>query len=200
MSVSGAPATRRPDPAPVTADGGAGVGVVRWVARVLAWTVILGCLLALAVAVLLPRIGGGTPYTVLTGSMRPHLPPGTLVVVRPADPGDIGVGTVVTYQLRSGEPQVVTHRVVAVRSNLEGEIEFQTQGDDNDVPDEAWVRPEQVRGALWYSVPYLGRVNTLVTGHQRQLLVYVVAGGLAVYAGAMFAGACRDRTRRRRTR
>ena len=99
----------------------------------------------------------------------------------------------------SGEPTVVTHRVVAVRQSLSGEAEFQTQGDANDVPDEKWVRPEQVRGELWYAVPQLGRLNNVLNGDQRQVLVYVAAAGLGLYALAMFLGAGRDRTRRRRS-
>lgn len=198
MSITATHAAHRADPAASSASEDEGDGVVRWVARVLAWTVILGALAVLAIAVVVPRIGGATPYTVLTGSMRPHLPPGTLVVAKPVDPSEIGIGTVVTYQLRSGEPQVVTHRVVAIRSNLKGETEFQTQGDANSIPDEAWVRPEQIRGRLWYAVPYLGRVNALLSGHERQLLVYGAAGGLVLYALTMFLGAGRDRTRRRR--
>ena len=63
--------------------------VATWTVRVAAWTVILGVAAVLAVAVLVPRVGGATPYTVLTGSMAPTYPPGSLVVVRPVDPESI---------------------------------------------------------------------------------------------------------------
>ncbi len=52
-----------------------------------------------------------------------------------------------------------------------------------------------MRGKLWYAAPYLGRVNTLLSGDQRQLAVYGFAGVLVLYAGAMFAGAVRERRR-----
>ena len=84
-----------------------------WCRRLAAWLVVGASLAALVVGVLLPRMAGATPYTVLTGSMTPNLPPGTLVVVRPVDAGTIGTDSVITYQLASGEPEVVTHRVVA---------------------------------------------------------------------------------------
>lgn len=195
MSTTGIVTTHRAD---AVASGDERDGVARWIVRILAWTVILGCVLVLAAAVLVPRVAGATPYTILTGSMKPDFPPGTLVVVRPVDTADIHVGSVVTYQLRSGEPEVVTHRVVDVGVNLEGETRFETRGDANSVSDPELVRPEQVRGTLWYSVPHLGRVNTILDGHERQLLVYGAAGLLALYAGAMFAGAGRDRVVRSR--
>jgi len=170
---------------------------LRWPGQVLAWLVILGIGAILVVAVLVPRIAGATPYTVLTGSMEPHLGPGTLVVVKSVDPDEIGVGSVITYQLESGKAAVVTHRVVAQGVNGDGEIIFQTQGDANDTPDAAWVRPVQIKGELWYSVPYLGRVNNVLNGEQRQLAVLLVGSLLLVYAAFQFTSAVRDRVRPR---
>lgn len=173
-------------------------GVLGFVGQVLAWAVILLAGTAIVLAVLLPRLGGATPYTVLTGSMRPHYPPGTLVVARPIDPEKLMVGDVVTYQLRSGEPEVVTHRIVQIATTLDGQRTFQTQGDANNVADKAWVLPVQVRGKLWYAVPFLGRLNIVFTGPEHQWLVYAVAALLAGYALVMFAAAARDRLRRTR--
>ncbi|MDO9457445.1 signal peptidase I [Nocardioides sp.] len=194
MSTVGVTAHRRTEPAPrVPAP-------VRWVGGVLLWAAILGCLSALVVGVLVPRLAGATPYTILTGSMVPHYPPGTLVVDKPVDPEDIAIGTVVTYQLHSGEPTVVTHRVVAVNTDLTGKVTFTTQGDANEAPDAKPVIPEQIRGQLWYAVPYLGYANNWLTGHQRQTLVYLVAGSLGLYALSMFVGSLRDRRRTSSTR
>jgi signal peptidase len=165
-----------------------------WLGQLLAWMVILAVTTMLVVTVGIPRIAGATPYTVLTGSMSPGMPPGTLVVVRPAD--QIGIGEVVTYQLESGKPAVVTHRVVSVAPGADGKTMFQTQGDANDVPDESWVSEDQIRGVRWYSVPFLGHVNNLLTGKERQMAVYAVAALLLGYAGAMLAGSLRDRRRR----
>lgn len=167
--------------------------MVGWLGRVLAWLVILGICAVLLVAVLIPRFAGATPYAVLTGSMSPDMPPGTLVVVKPIDPMQIGVGDVITYQLESGVPTVVTHRVVAQGLNAEGQPVFQTQGDANDDPDRLWVMPVQVRGVKWYSVPYLGRVNNALNGSERQMAVYVVAALLLGYAAYLFVSAARDR-------
>lgn len=164
-------------------------------ARVLAWVVILAATVALCAAVLVPRVAGATPYAVLTGSMRPDLPPGELVVVRPVAEKDLAIGAVVTYQLVSGEPAVVTHRVVAVGYDGRGDLRLRTQGDANEVPDAAWVRPEQVRGELWYSVPLLGYAQTWLSGQEHERLVELTAAGLIGYAAWMFVGAAYARRR-----
>lgn len=173
-------------------------GALRWAGQVLAWVVILVAASAIAVGVLIPRLGGATPYTVLTSSMEPKYPPGTLVVVKPTPTDEIGVGTVITYQLESGRKAVVTHRVVSVGYGSNGEMVFTTKGDANDVVDLEPVMPVQIRGALWYAVPKLGWMSQALNNDQRNTAVYVVAGGLGLYALTMFGGGLRDRMRSRR--
>ena len=160
------------------------------------WMLLAVAFAAVLAAVVVPRAAGATPYAVLTGSMRPAMPPGTLVVVRPVDPDDIDVGSVITFQPRPDDPTVVTHRVVGIGFDATGQTAFRTQGDANDAPDGAMVRPVQVVGARWYSVPYLGYLTDLLTGRQRELAIQLAVGALLFYALVMFAGATRDRLRR----
>jgi signal peptidase len=167
-------------------------GPLWWLRRIVAWTVVLGVGAVLVVAVAVPRAVGATPYAVLTASMRPGLPPGTLIVVRPVDVEDIAIGSVITFQLTSGEPEVVTHRVVGVGINPKGERVFTTQGDANGGADAKPVRPAQVRGEVWYSVPHLGFVEQYLTARTRQLAIMGLAGTLVLYAVAMLAGSIRD--------
>lgn len=169
--------------------------VLGWVGQALAWLVILSMTAIIVVAVLVPRIAGATPYTVLSGSMEPALQLGALVVVKPVEADEVGLGTVITYQLESGKATSVTHRVVAQGFNGKGQMQFQTQGDANDTPDENWVMPIQIMGELWYSVPYLGYLNNMLTGKERQMAVYIVAALLLGYAAFAFTGAIRERTR-----
>ncbi|GAB2974174.1 signal peptidase I [Frigoribacterium salinisoli] len=155
---------------------------------------------ALAVLlIVLPKATGSTPLTVLTGSMEPGLPPGTLLVVRPTPVDQVQVGDVVTYQIASGRPEVVTHRVTGIRSAADGDLRFVLQGDANDEPDAEAVRPEQVRGVLWYSVPLVGWVAQAVTGEARSWIVPLLAAGLLAYAGHMVvSGLLEARHARRR--
>jgi len=168
-----------------------------FIGQVVAWSVIVLVVAVVALAVVIPRVGGATPYTILTGSMRPHYPPGTLVVAKPIDTDKLQTGDVVTYQLHSGQPEVVTHRIVAIDTSLAGDRTFQTKGDANNVADDPWVKPVQIRGRLWYAVPLIGRLNVLFTGRQHQRLVDGAVVLLLGYASVMFLGSVRDRRRRR---
>jgi signal peptidase len=174
----------------------------RTASRVLGAGVLAVAVALLVVTVIVPLATGGRAYTVLTSSMEPALPPGSLVMVRPVKAADVGVGSVITYQVESRRPEVVTHRVVTMGVREDGSPVFRTQGDANPDPDPKWVRPVQVRGAVWYAVPYIGRLNSLMTPHVRDLLVRAIALGLLLYGVVELVLAARDRvtgrSRRRR--
>lgn len=155
--------------------------------------VILGALAAIVV----PKVAGATPATILTGSMEPTLPPGTLVIVKPVPVHDIRIGDVMTYQIRSGDPAVVSHRVVAITRSTTGGLTFTTKGDNNAEAD-APVIPAQVRGVVWYSVPLLGYVNSALDHGQRSWILPAVGVLLLLYSGYMvLRGALAAASRRR---
>lgn len=158
---------------------------------------ILVLLLGVAVAVIgLPALVGGSAMTVLTQSMEPRLPPGTLVVIRPTPVDEIRVGDVITYQIESGESAVVSHRVVS-KTYQDGALTFITKGDNNPENDPEPVQTVQIRGKLWYSLPLLGWVNNVLNGPNRAIVLTVVAGGLFLYAAGTVVSSIRQRLRAR---
>lgn len=156
----------------------AGLGAVSWLVLGAA-VVVLGALVAV------PRLARATPFVVLTGSMEPAISPGDVVVVRPVPARDLAVGAVVTYQLHSGRPEVVTHRVVSQGLTGDGGVVLRTRGDANAVVDAAPVLAAQVRGEVWYVVPGMGHVTTLLDQGLRRGLSWVAALGLFGYAALM---------------
>ncbi len=169
--------------------------VLRIALRVGMWAVLIGLLALLTAAVVVPRIFGARAYTILSPSMEPTLQTGSLVVVRPDRARDIGVGSVITFQLESGKPEVVTHRVVKQGVDKNGHPVFLTEGDANNTPDAIWVRPEQVRGTVWYTLPHVGRLSPLMPTHLREILIAGSGSALLLYASAMFLLEYRDRRR-----
>lgn len=165
------------------------------------WTGISGGILALvlglAVLVIgLPAVVGGMPVTVLSGSMEPSYSPGDLVVLRDTPAEDVLVGQVLTYQLRSDDPTLVTHRVLSREMSSEGGTQFITQGDANQAPDAEPVQEHQVVGTVWYTIPKLGWVNQAISGETRQWLIPAVAGLLFLYAAWTFLGGLIGRNRK----
>jgi signal peptidase len=161
---------------------------------------ILALTLGLAALVIgLPAAVGGMPLTVLSASMEPAYSPGDLIVVKPTPAQDIQVGDVITYQVRSGDPTRITHRVIARSTTAFGTTSFRAQGDANAAPDDQLVTEVQVLGTLWYHLPGLGWITTVLTGTTRSWLIPVVAAGLFLYAAATLASFLRDRAKARQT-
>lgn len=165
---------------------------LRVVGTVVAWIVAIITIGLVLLLVVLPRVTGATPYTVATGSMTPTYPPGAVVVVRPTPFDQIKQGDVITFQLKSGEPTVVTHRVVGIDVGDEG-VTLRTKGDANTSEDAAPVRKEQVRGVVWFGIPYVGYVTELGSAQQRTWIAQALGVALLAYAGYLVVRAVVDR-------
>jgi len=166
----------------------AGAGSADGIKRVGSWvmTVVMVALLAVAsAAVFVPRLIGAQPLTVLSGSMEPAFSPGDLVIVRPFNVHNVAIGDIITFQPESGNPTLITHRVIEVTrdaSDLTQVSRIVTQGDANNVADNPLI-PDQVMGRVLYHLPYLGFLHE---GPAFEYLGFAVGGGLIVYAIATF--------------
>lgn len=159
---------------------------------VLLGTVVIGGIMLIAV----PMLTHSKPLTVLTGSMKGTYDPGSIVVVHPIKPADLKVGDTLTYQIRSDEPDVITHRVVAISFGPDGKRRFITRGDANGANDPVPVKEGQVRGTVWYHVPLVGYASTALSPTHRNLGLKLLSGGLVSYGAWLFVGGLRDRRRR----
>ncbi|WP_055589408.1 signal peptidase I [Peterkaempfera griseoplana] len=133
--------------------------------------------LALALTVL-PMAVHGLVLTVLTGSMDPAIPPGSVVVDRPVRPELIRIGDVVTFhsgRSPGGGEQLVTHRVVAVQHTAD-HITFTTKGDANRVDDPGRREASDVRGRVWFHLPQIGLWRQRLLSRAGAMVV----GGLAL--------------------
>ena len=128
--------------------------------------------IALLLPISIPRVLGYEVYNIVSGSMAPSIPQGSLVLVRPADWREIAPGDVIAFD-RAGA--VVTHRVTQLR---EGERAFVTKGDANVEEDMAPVPFEDLIGRVERHYPYLGAMASLAAG---------TAGKLRL-AGLLLAG------------
>ncbi|MCC9194120.1 signal peptidase I [Arthrobacter sp. zg-Y916] len=141
------------------------------------------CVTALAALVLIivPLLTGSQTYSVLTNSMAPKYAPGTFLVVKPTPADALQVGDVITYQIESGDPTVITHRIIGVGAGQSGERVFTTQGDNNDLADESPVQEVQIRGKLSYAVPYVGFIANGLGNSDRGAIAQWAAVGLLGY-------------------
>jgi signal peptidase I len=149
-------------------------------------------LAVLVVAVVLPFttfavaswLMGWQLQPVLSASMTPTFPVGSLLVVGPIDPSEVRPGMAITFDDPGQPGRMVTHRVIATAPGER--LAFETQGDASAHADPFPVPARSVRGEVLWHVPGLGHaVHALrwPTG----FVLLVVVPGLALAVGEVRA-------------
>ncbi len=120
-------------------------------------TILIIVLAAMAIVLIAPRLLGYQSLAVLSGSMEPGIPVGSIVFTKEAEATQLEVGDVVTYRL-SGNT-MVTHRVIENDTVAEQLI---MQGDANETPDAAPVEYINVVGKVAMHLPLLGYISIYI--------------------------------------
>jgi signal peptidase len=151
---------------------------------------------AALVLIVVPKATGSQTYTVLTNSMAPKYSPGTFMVMKPVPFDELRYGDIVTFQLQSGRPDAETHRIVGFGATQSGETTLITKGDNNGANDADPVRALQVKGKLFYAIPYVGFVANALGNADRDLWTKVAAAGLIGYGAILVFRSVRKARRR----
>lgn len=141
-----------------------------------------------------PHTGAYRTLTVLSGSMRPVVDPGDVVVVRPVPTGELRVGDVIVFSAPTPDRATVTHRIIEIVEPGPAPV-VRTKGDGNSAAD-----PWQARlapGTGWrvaFVVPVIGRaINVLSRPDVRRIVSVAMPAGLAMAWLASVVGGLRVR-------
>ena len=138
-------------------------------------TLILLGIIAAFVPLTVPRLMGYEIYEVVSGSMEPEIPVGSILYVEETEPETVEAGDVIAF-IRNGS--VVTHRV---EENRYVEGEFITKGDANSEEDTVPVPYESLVGRSVYHLPVLGTLMSMLAGDVGKLYALAFAA-----CGVMF--------------
>jgi signal peptidase len=89
-------------------------------------TILVSAIVVIAVLLVGLRLFGIQVYSVISGSMEPEYPTGSLIYVKSVEPSEVEVDDVITFALPNGTP--ATHRVISID---EENSRFYTRGDAN---------------------------------------------------------------------
>lgn len=138
------------------------IGKILSVLAIICYILIAGVLFVAA-----PMVKGYKPVVVLTGSMAPTYPVGTVIYYEPVPEGDkaalekyieenIQKGDVISFGKSDDKKSMVTHRVEAVLADRD---KISTKGDANDNADPKPIDYSNVIGkVIKYHLPYAGYV------------------------------------------
>lgn len=150
------------------------------------WNIVTTVLVILLVLVVILLVGvrlfGIKPYTVLSGSMEPSYPVGSLIYVKEVDPLTLKKNDPVTFMLN--ETTVATHRIVEVIPDKDDPdvVRFRTKGDNNKDEDGDLVHSNNVIGKPIFCIPLLGYVANYVQNPPGK---YVALGACLILLAAV---------------
>jgi len=141
-------------------------------------TVLVIGVAALALLLVGVRLTGLQVYTVLSGSMEPAFPTGSLIYVKKVDPFTLQSGDVITFMLN--EETIATHRIVDVvpDESDHGTIRFRTKGDANESEDGQLVHYKNILGSPVFTIPFLGYAASYI--QRPPGMYYAIAGGIVL--------------------
>ena len=153
-------------------------------------TLIMLVALLACLGLTVPRFVGIQTYVVVTGSMEPSIPVGSLVYAKPVEPETLQVGDVIVFYstnaASNGTAQdgaiPITHRVV---ENHVDKGEIITKGDANESVDMFSAAYINVVGKMLAHVPKLGYLASPLSSLQGKIAMVMVifAGFLLTEAG-----------------
>ena len=156
-------------------------GLSSWAGRIHG-LLLAGAALAILSLTAGPRVLPYQTYFVLSGSMEPTIPVGSVIVLLPAQAEELGIGDVITFARPDHPETLVTHRIVGLEP-AEAGPQFVTKGDANDGAD-PWRVP--VSGQGWrvgFAIPWVGYLLRAVQLPLARLaLVVLPALGLGALA------------------
>lgn len=108
-------------------------------------------------------VGGFRMFSVATGSMIPVYEVGDVLISKEIDGEDINVGDDLIYQGKKGSfaGKIVTHRVISIEKQEDGNYKIITQGVANNAADPE-INQTQVYGKVICNVKILGLIGKLV--------------------------------------
>jgi len=107
-----------------------------------------------------PDLFGITPMIVVTDSMNPAIKAEDMIVGEKVEPEEIRVGDIISFfdPLKEGNTSVITHRVIEVRTDRNGDLCFKTQGDANNQPDAVAIPANKLVCRYRFTIPYVGKM------------------------------------------
>ncbi len=125
--------------------------------------VIVACL-----PLVIPRAMGMQEYNVITGSMTPEIPIGSIVYVKQVDFQDLSVGDVIAFDVGA---TIVTHRITDIDTDRRM---FTTKGDANPTNDFMPVSYAKVRGKVVAHYPFVGNLAALISETTGKIAAFII--------------------------
>ncbi|KKS97517.1 MAG: type I signal peptidase, signal peptidase, endoplasmic reticulum-type [Candidatus Gottesmanbacteria bacterium GW2011_GWA2_43_14] len=100
-------------------------------------------------------------FIVSSGSMEPTIRAGSVAIVMPIDPELIREKDVIAFESPENSRLTILHRVQKITVSRNSRL-FMTGGDNNREADRWQVKPAEIKGLMFFAIPFLGHAAATV--------------------------------------
>lgn len=126
-------------------------------------------------------------YIVMSGSMAPEIPIGSVVLVKPES--FYYSNQIVTFKTGADGKSLVTHRITELKpTQTYYQYQYQTKGDANKEGDLQLVDHQQIVGKVFLTVPWLGYLANTAKTQKGFIFLIIVPATIIVYEELKFLG------------
>ena len=134
---------------------------------------------AIITTLVIPKVIGYKPYTIISGSMEPNYNVGCVTYVKPVKFEELEVGDTITFTTSS---LTVTHRIISIDKEKES---VNTKGDANETND-GYISYRNIKGrATKFSIPYLGYAMVWISTIKGKILLLIIIVGLSIMSNIL---------------
>jgi len=133
---------------------------------------------AIAIFMVVPEIFGLHPYIVLSGSMEPKVPVGSVVYVRKIKENP-KINDIVAFQLENGEE--VLHRIIEQKEDGT----YITKGDANNTIDGVKLKKDNITGIYAMHIPQIGYLVSILDAKVIQIGNFQIPAFISVIIGVI---------------
>lgn len=107
-------------------------------------------------------------YIIITDSMKPYINSGDIIISHKEKKEKIEIGSVITFS-KFGE--VITHRIIDITEDENGNKQYITKGDNNNIEDKYSLNYDEIIGKEIIKIPYLGKIALIL---QKDVYIFLI--------------------------
>ena len=122
-----------------------------------------------------PSIFGRKAFVIISGSMIPEIQIGDVALVKETD--SFRVGDIIAFRRNSS---VIVHRI-AKEMVVNGNLMYQTKGDNNNIADTELVDISTIEGVYFGKIPFVGKIIMWMYNNLSMVIVIMIIILIAKY-------------------
>lgn len=146
--------------------------------RTIIWVLIIVAIyniLIVSITSILNKTGrsmfGYRAYIITTDSMKPNISQGDIIIIKETEEEKLKIDDIITFRKNN---KLITHRIIEIETDEEGNRQYVTKGDNNNIEDLEKVSCQEIEGKKTVRIPVLGKVVILLQDEVYIILIAII--------------------------